>query len=116
MLDGIEPRAQAMHSFGDIKDRLYPTDLRSLNAIVSHHRNAFDEHAAWLFEGTIDESDYDYAVRRLQKSLLRELKALLSKVEFQEKVFCRKHKTMCCVSPRSDFAYSTCRWTEAGGN
>eukprot|EP00959_Pyramimonas_sp_CCMP1952_P096480 2016625-Pyramimonas_sp.AAC.1 len=73
ILDGHGDRTKALHSFGDMKDRLFPSDLRALNAIVSHHKDAYDEHTSWHREGTITDEEYTRHVRLLQKSAFREL-------------------------------------------
>ena len=108
---------QPLHRFGNIRERLFETDRRRIEAIKKSYDEQAGELKAWRsldLEGR--DWEWKHRVKGLQQAICKDLMNELKQMEFRETCFCKCHLKECNISPWSQKEFRNMRWTEAGGN
>ena len=108
------------HVFGDILDRLLPdvrercverqkSMLRDFAELKNEYKGSEDH------PPTMDKYEFEGQKAAMSASYVSDLRGILSKCVFAEKVPCLRCKQLCYVTPRSDPRYRNHRWLELAG-
>ena len=109
-------RTQADHWFDNVLDRLYKSDREELEEIASSVLNKFVDLKQGRKDSAFTKKEFLQRKRELSREMLFRLTSVLETCEFQEQVYCGRHKKLCSVHPASDPRYADAVWVEAGGN
>ena len=107
------PATRPKHRFGDILERLYPTDRKHLvdllGQILDKWKNTQEEYKL----GNITKAYMMHDKARLAEEVKSTLLPKFEKVELREKMWCDACEQECFVSPRKEFG--DVFWVDGGG-
>lgn len=109
-------QSRPRHVFGDLLDRLYPTDKEELDIIVDQCIRGWHRYLEGAQEGQRPKAEIMAEKKRLGSEMRGLLLAFLSEVEFRPDSFCYVHEQRCPLDPKDDWWLKDWFHIEVAGN